>query len=414
MPSTDRRVITARYVFPVVGPPLEHARITIADGRIAALEPATRGPVDLDLGDVAILPALVNAHSHLEFSDLAVPLGTPGMPLPEWIAAVVAQRRAAAETLDSHAAVARGAQEALATGTGLVGEIGTAAWATGGISIDPLAATIFHEALGLADHLWPDRTEAIRTLVTRPATDQWQHGISPHAPYSTHPSLVEALVQLAAQRQLPVAMHLAESREELEFLRTGSGPFRQLLEDLGAWQAGAIEPNRRPLDYLQLLRPASPALVIHGNYLAADEIAFLAEHRPTMSLVYCPRTHAYFQHAPYPLAELLAAGVRVAVGTDSRASNPDLDLLAELRQAAHRHPDVSPAEILRLGTHSAATALGRAKTHGTLQVGRPAHLTIVPIAGRPADDPHELLWEQDPSASGLMLAGRWWVTPPPT
>ena len=107
--------------------------------------------------------------------------------------------------------------------------------------------------------------------------------------------------------------------------------------------------------------------MIHGNYLDDDERAFLATHRDRMSLVYCPRTHAYFSHRPYPLAELLAGGVRVALGTDSRASNPDLDLLAEMRHIAKTHAAIDPHEILRLGTLAGATALGATKTLAVLR-----------------------------------------------
>src|SRR5205823_10181172 len=115
---------------------------------------------------------------------------------------------------------------------------------------------------------------------------------------------------------------------------------------------------RRPLDYLQTLATAHRALVIHGNYLAADEIQLLAAHRDCMSVVYCPRTHAYFGHEHYPLSQMLAAGVRVAVGTDSRASNPDLRLLAELRYIARHHPAIPRDVILRQGTLAGAEALG--------------------------------------------------------
>ena len=97
-------------------------------------------------------------------------------------------------------------------------------------------------------------------------------------------------------------------------LRDGTGPFQELLEERSMWDAEAIPRGSRPLDYLRMLAEAPRALVIHGNYLDAEERAFLAEHADRMSLVYCPRTHAYFGHPPYPLAELLAAGVQRGAG----------------------------------------------------------------------------------------------------
>ena len=110
-----------------------------------------------------------------------------------------------------------------------------------------------------------------------------------------------------------------------------------------------------------------------------------------MSVVYCPRTHSYFEHERYPLAAMLTAGVRVAIGTDSRASNPDLNLLAELRHIAATHADLSPAEILKLGTLAGAQALGRDHEVGSLTAGKLANLAVVPLDATNAVDPHELV-----------------------
>ena len=162
-------------------------------------------------------------------------------------------------------------------------------------------------------------------------------------------SLLYELVLLARNRLMPMAMHIAESREELELLQDGEGPFQDLLEERSMWDADAIPLGSRPMNYLKLLADAPRALVIHGNYLADDELAFIGANRERMSLVYCPRTHAYFDHDAYPLAKAMAAGARVALGTDSRASNPDLDLLSEMRFVARNHSDVSPHDVAANG-----------------------------------------------------------------
>jgi cytosine/adenosine deaminase-related metal-dependent hydrolase len=175
-------------------------------------------------------------------------------------------------------------------------------------------------------------------------------------------------------------MHLAESREELALLASHEGPLVEFLTGLRAWHPASLARNAGPLDYLKSLATAHRALIIHGNYLAADEIAFLAAHRDRMSVVYCPRTHAYFDHEPYPLAQMLATSVRVAVGTDSRASNPDLKLFEELRHIARHHPGVSPDAILRMGTLSGAEALGLADSFGSITVGKRAALIAIPLS----------------------------------
>lgn len=398
--------LTARYVFPVAGPPLAGGAVTIRGERIVAVEPTP--PVGaLDLGDVAILPGLVNAHTHLEFSECAAPLGTAGMSLPDWIRLVVASRRDAG---DPRARIAAGLAESLRQGTCALGEIATSGWTEDSINTAPLDLTAFYELIGLRADRADERLAAAEEFIanTTAATPghHWQAGISPHAPYSVHPELVVGLVRLAARHHLPVAMHLAESREELTLLTDGRGPFRDMLEAFDAWDETAIPHGTRPLEYLQLLAQAPRALVIHGNYLAADELEFLALQSDRMSLVYCPRTHFYFGHELHPLEKLLALGATVALGTDSRASNPDLSVLAEMRHVARRHRSISTELVLSLGTLAGARALGRGQDVGTLDAGKLANLAIVPVAARSPADPHELLFESDEPVSAVWYRGR--------
>jgi cytosine/adenosine deaminase-related metal-dependent hydrolase len=143
----------------------------------------------------------------------------------------------------------------------------------------------------------------------------------------------------------------------------------------------------RPRPYLEILAQAPRALVIHGNYLDAADHAFLATHADRMAVVYCPRTHHFFGHSPYPLAPLLAAGVTVALGTDGRGTNPDLSLLAEMQHVARAHPDVSPEAIVRLGTLGGAEALGCADRVGSLVPGKEANLVAVALPDHENSDP---------------------------
>jgi cytosine/adenosine deaminase-related metal-dependent hydrolase len=196
--------------------------------------------------------------------------------------------------------------------------------------------------------------------------------------------LLERLIHFAFRRNMPVAMHLAESREEMEFLQSGTGPFQELLAERSMWDTAAVPRGTRAADYLALLAQSPRALVIHGNYLnsAEQETLYVCEN---LSLVYCPRTHAFFQHDEYPLAELLERGVRVVLGTDSRASNPDLSVLAEIRFVLENHRGVSPEQVLRMATHDAAAAFGWDEEIGSLAVGKRADLVALPLAARRAD-----------------------------
>jgi aminodeoxyfutalosine deaminase len=398
---------TARYVFPVAGPPLAGGCVTIRGERIVAVE--TRpAQAAIDLGDVAILPAFVNAHTHLEFSDLPAPLGRAGMPLPEWIRLVIATRRNAGG--DRQLAIDRGIAECLRTGSCALGEIATSGWADDSISALPIDLVAFHELLGLRTDRVSDRlADAVQFVAIASAAAQgsrWRAGISPHAPYSVHPNLAAGLIRLAAAQRIPVAMHLAESREELALLADGTGPFREMLEELGAWDPAAIPPGTRPLDYLRLLAAAPRALVIHGNYLAADELEFVARQADRMSVVYCPRTHSYFGHERYPLERLLGLGASIALGTDSRASNPDLNLLAEVRLVARQFPKVAPEIVLQMGTLAGAKALDSEPEIGSLVSGKLANLAIVPISSRAVSDPHELVFESDAPVTIAYYRGR--------
>lgn len=386
--------LRARWVFPVNGPPIAGGVVTVRGERIVSVGPHDGLTPVRDLGDVAILPGLVNAHTHLEFSDLAAPLGTRGMPLPEWIRQVVMHRRAAASVdanVSGSRAIAQGLSESASGGTALLGEIATGDWRRECFAGSSVASFVFHESIApTTDRVAQTIEAAQHFLETSPTERDCQPGLSPHAPYTVHPRLLRALVALGQDYQVPLAMHLAESPEELELLRAGTGPFRESLERLGAWDPSAEARLPRVLDYLEQLSAAPRALVVHGNYLEETELRYLAERSSRMSLVYCPRTHDFFEHEPYRLAERLAAGVHVALGTDSRASNPDLNLLAEMQFVATRHPNVPLSTVLELGTINGARALGREDDFGTLAVGKLARLTIVNVSAQQAVDPHEL------------------------
>jgi cytosine/adenosine deaminase-related metal-dependent hydrolase len=318
------------------------------------------------------LPGLVNSHTHLEFSSFSQPLGVRGMSLPEWIRLVIGDRKRGDR--DARVAIAQGQRESLASGVTTIGEIATSPASLYGSGAAVPTTVLFQEAIGFS----AGRVDSVFGEVERRLDEAPQPaGISPHAPYTVHPRLLERLVRLAASRGAPVAVHLAESRDELELLASGSGPFRELLEERSMWDAGAIAPGTRPLDYLRRLATAPRSLVIHGNYLAADEIEFIAQHRERMSVVFCPRTHAYFGHEPYPLAAMREAGVRVALGTDSRASNPDLSVLKEVRHVANSYAGVPPGDALRMATLEAAEALGLAQDRGSLTAGKRADIVAV-------------------------------------
>jgi aminodeoxyfutalosine deaminase len=377
--------LRARIVYPVDRPPIDGGLVTIDGERIIAIESPTRPNHSChDLGDVALLPGFVNSHTHLEFSHLRAPLGRPGLPLVEWLPLAISERQSRHDQVTESIAVGIG--ESIAAGTCAIGEIATAEDAAYPDETQ-LSLEVFLEVIGFSRARADSALVAVNERLAL-SSGKGSLGLSPHAPYTVSPALLRNLVALARGRDLPVAMHLAESRQELEFLASGTGAFQELLEWRSMWDAEAIPRGTTPTDYLEMLAEAPRALIVHGNYLESGALEYLAEHRERMSVIYCPRTHAYFEHPPYPLAEMLALGVHVAIGTDSRASNPDLSVWREMQQVARTHSLISPATILELGTLSGAKAIGQADHCGSITPGKYANLTafVLPAGGSRAGD----------------------------
>ncbi len=398
-----RQEFVARWVFTGEGAPIAWGRIIVEAGRIVSIDSDTASPQAVVLAEGAILPSLCNAHTHLEFSHLTTPMGDSGGTFARWLRDVIVARRQEAEWRqtsseaihqEKFAAVKQGEAESRQYQVRAVGEIATPGgpqeyWQAARLSppscssADDLQVNAYLEILGLSPERQEELLEVARQYLqtmqgpSPGGRSRVMPGLSPHAPYTIGIDLLSKLCDLAAAKNVPVAMHLAESWEELELLRSHSGELCELLRSLGAWYPGAVPRGLVPLDLLEILARAPQSLVVHGNFLTEEDWKYLAQQRDRMSVVYCPRTHAYFAHGAYPLREMLNAGVRVALGTDSRASNPNLSLWDEMKFVAHQHPHVTAAEVLRAGTLSGAEGLGLAADLGTIKVGKRGDLTLV-------------------------------------
>ena len=404
--GTVRHSYRARWVIPVCGEPIENGTVVVEDGLIADVHLA-HDPNAVSLGHAAVIPGLVNAHTHLEFSDLGEPIGPPES-FPDWIRAVVRHRRERTAAVAS--VVSRGIRESAASGTTLLAEIATDDVPNSALPDDRPRAVVFRELLGLRDDQIDAQVDiAQRHLRRSPGDDanpQPLRGLSPHAPYSVHPELFAKLVSLAAETRSPLAIHLAETTGERELLARGTGELVEMLRAFGVFSDGVIPRGSRPLDYLTPLAELTSALVVHGNYLDAEEIDFLAGH-PHLAVVYCPRTHAYFSHRPHPWRELLHKGASVVLGTDSRASNPDLSVWNELCFLRRRHPEVDPQKLLELATVDAARALGAPRGAGSLVAGAPADLAVFELGTELPADVFSGLLSTCHCVRATMRAGEW-------
>ncbi len=385
--------LKARRVFPVTASPLSDAAVVIEGDRVVAVGEPPAGCEIRDLGTVAILPGLVNCHTHLEFSDLHHVLGWPEIGFTEWIQRVIEFRHA--RTVSVEHVIRRGLAECTRSGTTALGEIAQPGWPADPFDRATLEAVVFLELLApAADRMEPTLAAAEFHATLAGTPGRWRPGLSPHAPYTVLEAVLQRAVSMSHHSRIPLAMHLAESREEIELLASDTGSLADFLRQRQAPVCSHDRPATKPLDFLRELAPAGRTLVIHGNYLDDEEIAFLAARSENMAVVYCPRTHAFFGHQRYPLEKMLAMGVTVALGTDSRASNPDLSLLAEMRFVASRYPTLPLATILQLGTLAGAKALGL-RNVGRLQPGVYADLAVVAIPDAATADPYDLLLTGD-------------------
>jgi cytosine/adenosine deaminase-related metal-dependent hydrolase len=402
--SASEWSLTARWIFPVDAPPLERGVVTIAGDRIASVEPrGTRNP-DYDLGNAAILPGLVNAHTHLDLSGLRGKC-PPTPEFTNWLRAVIRHRRNIT-TESIRLDIREGLAEAVRCGTTLLGDItvGGVSWSE--LATAPLRSSAFYEMLGLTEEC----VDPIWRVASAWAQSDWvvancRSGLSPHAPYSTHASLFTNANEIAQKSPVPLTTHLAETRAELELLEKHSGEFVSFLKELEVWNPDGLLPHPiRAMRYCCM--KGVSALLIHCNYLPSS-----AAVPRSATIVYCPRTHAAFGHPPHPFREFLARGVRVALGTDSLASNPDLDVLAEARFVHAKHPDVAGDVLLRMVTLSGAEALGWADETGSLTPGKSADLVVLPLPNEESSYPHNLVFESTLPVRGVHFRGQWTRAP---
>ncbi|MBX9628387.1 MAG: amidohydrolase family protein [Gemmataceae bacterium] len=395
---TEPRNYSARYVFPAAGPPLAGGSVTVRGDRILSVDPAGARPPDEYFGNAAIIPGLVNAHTHLDLSG-ARGLIPPTDPhhFTDWLRGVIAYRRTRSPE-QVQADIRAGLAECLRAGTTLIGDIASegASWDT--VIASPTRAVVFLEIIGLqgwrgeefkfAMHYW-GRWHSGRAMC-RP-------GLSPHAPYS----VADSFIRMSSGFELPITIHWAETPAEMELIASRSGPFVDFLRGVGVWDEAELVPSHRQL-LASIGLHAPRAILAHANYQPTD-----AMWRPGLTVAYCPRTHAAFDHPPHPFREFLARGVRVCLGTDSLASNPDLDVLAEARFVHAKYPDFPGDVLLKMVTLAGAEALGWADEAGSLEPGKSADLVVVPLPDRDAADPHELLFAEHPGERRALFRGVW-------
>jgi 5-methylthioadenosine/S-adenosylhomocysteine deaminase len=382
-----RTVYQADWVVPVEGAPVPRGGVSVENGRVVAVGPAEELEGERRrFEEAVIVPAFVNAHSHLEY---AVYAGFgDGLAFPPWIDLHVTRKR---RLLDGDAvAIARlGAAECLRSGIGTLADASFTGAAAPACTELGLRALVHLEVFGDDPAAALERFESLHAGVDGFSSDRVRLGVSPHAPYTTSADVYAACAGLG----LPLATHIAESAAEGEWLLHGSGPMAEAGPLL---VAPPCTTGARLLADRGLL--GRGVLAAHCVYVDEDEIGLLAEH--DVAVAHCPRSNAILGCGAAPLAELLTAGIRVGLGTDSPASTPSFDLFEEMRAAVYtartreRRPDALSASVaLELATLGSARALGLDAETGSLAAGKRADLAVVSLAGSPF-----LPWE-DPTTA---------------
>lgn len=384
------RRLAARWLLPVESPPVERGAILFdSNGRIQAVGPdaeVLRPPnvAAEQLGDAILIPGLINTHTHLELTGFEGQVRDP--EFSAWIRRLrqLKTTRGASEYLD---AARRGLADCYAAGVTLIADTGDSGAVIQVLGEAGGAGVAYQEVFG------PDPSQAEWSLAqlhdnvrrrARWATGRVQIGVSPHAPYTVSGRLFELVGRWARAEDLPLALHLAESTAEVQFLLAGTGPFAE------AWLARGIplphSHGQTPVAWVadhEVLSERS--LCIHAVQVGPDDISRLAD--AGAAVAHCPLSNRVHRHGAAPLAALLDAGIRVGLGTDSVASVERLDLLAEAR-AARMLAALSAEQALELCTLGGAAALGLAGETGSLAVGKWGDCTAIRLSqkvGSPAE-----------------------------
>jgi cytosine/adenosine deaminase-related metal-dependent hydrolase len=405
LPSSFR----ADWLLPISGEPVRGGWVSVEGGRVIDVGTGA-APGAIDLGRAVILPALVNAHTHLELSYLHGRIPTGGSFL-SWIRLLMAARREYPDPADP--AITRAARAAIqqsrACGTGLLGDISNTLVTVPLLRDAGAAAHVFYELLGFnapdPDARVADARAHANAVVE--TTGGVRISLAPHAPYSVSPALFRAIRGDLDAHGAPVSsVHLGESVEEIEFLRRGTGGWRALLEELGVWNPEWNAPGTSPVEYLSDLGFMDRCVMaVHGVQFDGEDLTQLAALGVT--IVSCPRSNQYVGVGDPPLEAFYAMDVDVAFGTDSLASVADLNIFSELKVARRLASRVPARRLIESATLTGARALGFERDFGSIEAGKRAALIAVTVPADVTDVEEYLLSGIEPEAITWLDRGSW-------
>jgi cytosine/adenosine deaminase-related metal-dependent hydrolase len=363
----------------------------VAVGRFAELQRDYGSAEVVEYEQSILTPSLINAHVHLELSHLSNSGDSVDYngDLPAWIRQLIADRDQC--QIDEDAILQAGKRvlhDMYAVGTGLLADIGNQpASAAIGLGSDARVC-FFQELLGMSKK---GSQAAMKILSGNKGSDARNYTV--HAPYSCHADLIRAVKQRSVQQHQIFPLHVAESTAEIEFLRNGTGGFRDLLSDRSGWDGSFVpltDKDSGAVQYLDALGVLdSKTLCVHAVHVSPQEITLLAEKQAKICL--CPGSNRYLGVGRAPVAEMLASGIMPALGTDSLASNHELNLWQEMKILRKEHPSIRPAAVFTMATRGGAEALGDEDHLGMLRTGMLASVLAVECPGLQRSEVFEYL-----------------------
>ena len=388
-------IFRARIVVTMDGPPIENGAVVISGNRIAAVgkfdEIKARNAGEIvDLGEQALLPGLINAHCHLDYTCLRGKI-PPQQSFADWIRAINAEK-SALSAQDYLASINEGFAEAGTFGTTTIANLTAFPDLAAQIEV-PVRTWWFAEMIDVraSQRATEEVDSAIESLATtRPARTPW--GLAPHALFTASRNLFEHCEEIARRENISLTTHLAESREEMEMFRDASGPLYEFMKSIGRDMTDC--GSETPLElFLGALGPPSPAtgsaaasshalqkwIIAHLNELADRDFGLLKKCGARFHVVHCPRSHDYFGHSRFAFERLRSLGLNICLGTDSLASSQSLSLFDEMRAFEKKFPGSSPEEILQMVTVNSARALRQENALGRLRPGFRADLIAISI-----------------------------------
>jgi cytosine/adenosine deaminase-related metal-dependent hydrolase len=374
-------IVRARVVVTMDGPPIEDGAVAISGdkvvdvGKFSEISPRQSGEEVVDLGDQTLLPGLINAHCHLDYTSLRGKIPPP-TSFVDWIRRINAEK-AKLSTADYLASINEGFAEAKRFGTTTIANLTAFPELIRQIQ-DEIRTWWFAELIDVRD------VERANEVVDRAvASLRWteNRGLAPHTLFTASPNLFRRCDELAGRDKMLLTTHLAESREEMSMFHDASGALYEFVKGIGRNMSdcGGKTPLEKFVGRLEKTSP--PWIVAHLNELSESDFDLLARSTNKFHVVHCPRSHKYFGHSPFRFERLAALGFHICLGTDSLASNDDLSLFAEMREFQKRFPGVSPKEILSMVTLNPARALARQPALGQIKPGACADLIAIPIDG---------------------------------